>query len=575
MPDKQRLKVVICWHMHQPQYYNIGTQQYELPWTYLHAIKDYVDMANILAANPNARAVINFAPILLEQLDDYSQQIDSFLTQQTPISDPLLNALANIEISPSLEQRNQMVQACLKANEARLIKRFPNYEKLVTIAKQLNNIEQALTYCNEQYFSDLLVWYHLAWLGETVRREDPFIQALIKKGALYTAEDRQLLLRLIGKLLSSIIPAYKKLRENRQIELAFSPYAHPIVPLLLDVKSAQEAMPEVTLPNCLNYPEGKARALWHFAEGKKVFEHYFGFEPNACWPSEGAISEDTLKLCNEMGIHWVASGESVMRNSLEQSKTQAEFLENGCLHRSYVYQEANKVQCFFRDDGLSDLIGFTYSNWDADDAVNNLIHHLENICKACSTNSDAVVPIILDGENAWEHYHENGFHFLTTLYDKLAKHPEIELTTFAQAISNDITPIVLDKLVAGSWVYGSFSTWIGDKDKNKGWDLLCEAKKAFDDTINSGNLDEKEMLNACKQLAICEGSDWFWWLGDYNSADSVSDFENLYRLHLIELYRLLKKPTPENLKQVLSYGEGDPEGGGSMRHGQQQHTRSN
>ncbi len=575
MSDKQRLKVVICWHMHQPQYYNIGTQQYELPWTYLHAIKDYVDMAGILAANPNARAVINFAPILLEQLDDYSQQIDSFLTQQTPISDPLLNALANTEISPSLEQKNQMVQACLKANEARLIKRFPNYEKLVTIAKQLNDIEQALTYCNEQYFFDLLVWYHLAWLGETVRREDPFIQALIEKGALYTVEDRQLLLRLIGKLLSSIIPAYKKLRENGQIELAFSPYAHPIVPLLLDVKSAQEAMPEVTLPNCLNYPEGKARALWHFAEGKKVFEHYFGFEPNGCWPSEGAISEDTLKLCNEIGIHWVASGESVMRNSLEQSKTQAEFLENGCLHRSYVYQEANKVQCFFRDDGLSDLIGFTYSNWDADDAVNNLIHHLENICKACSTNSDAVVPIILDGENAWEHYHENGFHFLTTLYDKLAKHPEIELTTFAQAISNDITPIVLDKLVAGSWVYGSFSTWIGDKDKNKGWDLLCEAKKAFDDAINSGNLDKKETLNACKQLAICEGSDWFWWLGDYNSADSVSDFENLYRLHLIELYRLLKKSTPENLKQVLSYGEGDPEGGGSMRHGQQQHTRSN
>jgi len=569
MPGKQSLKVVICWHMHQPQYYNVGTQQYELPWTYLHAIKDYVDMAKIIAASPHAKAVVNFAPILLEQLDDYSQQISRYLEQQTSISDPLLNALANAEISSNIEQRRHIVQACLKANEERLIKRFPHFEKVVTIAKQLDEIDDALVYCNEQYFSDLLVWYHLAWLGETVRRENIIAKTLIEKGTNYTSEDRLQLLKLIGELLNSIIPSYKELRENGQIELAFSPYAHPIIPLLLDVETTHEAMPEADLPHCLSYPDGKNRSLWHFSEGRKTFKHYFGFEPHGCWPSEGAISEETLKLCNEIGISWVASGESVMRNSLEQSSTQHAFLKDGCLHRSYIYQYADKVQCFFRDDGLSDLIGFTYSNWDADDAVNNLIHHLENISHACSSDNDAIVPIILDGENAWEHYHENGFHFLSKLYEKLAAHPNIELTTFSQAINDKINPVVLDKIVAGSWVYGTFSTWIGDKDKNKGWDLLCEAKKTFDDVIHSGKLSETEISLASRQLAICEGSDWFWWLGDYNSAGSVSDFENLYRLHLIELYRLLNQPAPGNLLEVLSYGGGDPEGGGSMRHGQQ------
>ncbi len=568
MSAKQSLKVVICWHMHQPQYFNAGTQKYELPWTYLHAIKDYVDMAKILESNPNAQAVVNFAPILLEQLDDYSQQITRFIAQQTPISDPLLYALANAEISTHLATRTQLINACLKANEERIIKRFPHYAKLVTIAKQLAKIDGAFSYCSEQYISDLLVWYHLAWLGETVRRENPIAQALMRKGTLFTYADRLELLGLIGELLHSIIPAYRKLHKNGQIELAFSPYAHPIIPLLLNMKSAHEAMPEAELPNCLSYPGGKSRSLWHLAEGRKTFKHYFGFEPSGCWPSEGAICEETLKLCNNAGINWVASGESVMRNSLEQSNTQQDFLEDACLHRSYVYQDADNVQCFFRDDGLSDLIGFTYSSWDADDAVNNLVHHLENIANACSTNSNAVVPIILDGENAWEHYHENGFHFLSKLYTKLAAHPKLELTTFSQAIKNHIKPVVLDKLVAGSWVYGSFSTWIGDTDKNKGWDLLCAAKKSFDDVINAGTISEEEVLQASKQLAICEGSDWFWWLGDYNSASSVSDFENLYRLHLIELYRLLNQPIPENLQQVLSYGGGDPEGGGSMRHGQ-------
>ena len=72
MDSPARLPVVLLWHMHQPQYRDALSGEYVLPWTYLHAIKDYTDMAAHLEENPAARAVVNFTPVLLDQLDEYS-----------------------------------------------------------------------------------------------------------------------------------------------------------------------------------------------------------------------------------------------------------------------------------------------------------------------------------------------------------------------------------------------------------------------------------------------------------------------------------------------------------------------
>ncbi|HKK14845.1 MAG TPA: glycoside hydrolase, partial [Gammaproteobacteria bacterium] len=223
--------------------------------------------------------------------------------------------------------------------------------------------------------------------------------------------------------------------------------------------------------------------------------------------------------------------------------------------------------CFFRDDGLSDLIGFTYSDWHGDDAVANLVHHLENIAEV---TTDAVVPVILDGENAWEYYPDNGYHFLSGLYERLAAHPRLQLTTFSDCLAGDPTPGRLDRLVAGSWVYGTFSTWIGDRDKNRGWDMLREAKLAFDAFAGARDVDAGRLDLARHQLAVCEGSDWFWWFGDYNPADTVTDFDRLFRMHLANLYQLLGQEPPEYLSHAFSHGTGRPERGGVMRHGQSQ-----
>ncbi len=557
-----RTKLVICWHMHQPNYVDSSTQTYVLPWTYLHAIKDYVDMAAHLEASPNARAVVNFAPVLLEQLEDYAFQIQRWRDTGEKITDPMLDALALDACC--FNGDNALLKDCLRANEARLVDRYPRFKKLFHYAQLFSKEPELLGYLSESFFCDLLVWYNLAWMAETEKRNNSVIIALIKKESNYTLADRHQLLNIIGDLVKSIVPRYRALAECGKVELSFSPYAHPIIPLMIDFNVAKQASPEMPLPESKAYPDGEARAKWHIEKGIEVFESHFGFKPKGCWPSEGGVSDATIEMCAEMGVEWVASGETVLRNSLgDKLDTDA------CLHKVYQLKN-NPIKCYFRDDGLSDLIGFEYSSWHADDAIDNLIHHIENISQACSDKKNTVISIIMDGENAWEYYPENAYYFLSQLYNKLSESDVFELTTYAQCQTDGIEAQPLSHIVAGSWVYGTFSTWIGDKDKNKGWDLLCEAKEMYDRVIASGRLDESAISVVTQQLAICEGSDWFWWFGDYNPSASVNDFDKLFRTHLSQLYLLLGEEVPDVLSQVISEGGGDPASGGVMRQGSEQ-----
>jgi alpha-amylase/alpha-mannosidase (GH57 family) len=179
-----------------------------------------------------------------------------------------------------------------------------------------------------------------------------------------------------------------------------------------------------------------------------------------------------------------------------------------------------------------------------------------------------VVSIIMDGENAWEHYPENAYYFLSALYRRLAEHPRLELTTFSDCLKDSaIKPLPLHALAAGSWVYGTLSTWIGDPDKNRGWDMLGDAKRAFD--AAAGRLTGVKLARAGMQLAVCEGSDWFWWFGGDNPSATVADFEHLYRQHLTCLYQLLGVEPPDYLSQVFTHGRGAPAHGGVMRPGKE------
>jgi alpha-amylase/alpha-mannosidase (GH57 family) len=558
MLESKKLKLVLCWHMHQPEYRNLKTGEYQLPWTYLHVIKDYVDMVAHLEAEPKAKAVVNFAPILLEQIEDYTRQINGYLNDRIAIKDNLLAALVSPTIPADAETRLGLIKDCMRANRERQIKRYPTFQRLIEMAEWLKNHQGGISYVNSQFITDILVWYHLVWIGETVKLTDTRIKRFIAQGSDYTLHDRVELIEIIGEIHSNLLNRYKSLAKKGRIELSVTPYAHPIMPLMLDIKTAHEAMPNAPLPILDTYPGGEKRVRWHLKKGIETFERFFGMTPKGCWPSEGSVSKQTLEILSSFGFTWTASGGNVLRNSLHQSGA-----AGADVHHPFKVKGTN-IACFFRDDGLSDLIGFEYSKWHADDAVTNLIGHLENVA---AHGSDRVVSIIMDGENAWEYFPANGYYFLSALYKRLALHPSIELVTFSECLAAHTEIKPLEKLVAGSWVYGTFSTWIGDTDKNRGWDMLGDAKWSFDKVVTTGRLSPEQLEAAETQLAVCEGSDWFWWFGDYNPSEAVSDFEKQFRLNLANLYHLLGTPPPAYLALTFTQGSGSPAMGGAMRPG--------
>jgi len=560
--DNNKLSVVLCWHMHQPHYREGIDGEYRLPWVYLHAIKDYTDMAYHLENHPSMKAVVNFAPVLLEQLNDYSQQIANHLAdknQQT--KDPLLNYLSEATPIPKDEQaRQKIIEACLRCYAPRLIDPYPEFSKLLdwldikpddtTIISKI-----PLNYLDEQYFLDLLSWYHLAWLGHSLKLQDS-VQSLLSKRDNFTLQDRQQLLSIIHDAISNIIPRYKALCHSGQVELSMTPYGHPIVPLLNDFSNMRCSLPNAPAPEYNNYPGGNERNHWHFDKGFELFEEHFATRPKGIWLSEGGISRDALQLLDKYDIRWTASGEGVWRNSTHLCNFDQEGINTKRdLFAPYQLPDVN-TRMFFRDDGLSDLIGFEYSNWNSNDAAMNLVHNLKNIRQFLAERGrleNGVVSIILDGENAWEYYNDNGYHFLDAMYKALSECEEINMTHFAEA-AQQLNPMIIDQICAGSWVYGSFSTWIGEKDKNKAWDYLITAKQTYDQVMSSNLLTLEQKQQATQQLAICEGSDWFWWFGDYNPSDSVSDFDILYRQQLTHLYQLLQQTVPAYLDEPLSIG---------------------
>lgn len=566
------LNVVLCWHMHQP-YYREGLKgAYHLPWVYLHGIKDYSDMAAHLERYPEMHAVVNFAPVLLEQLDDYAQQLEVLLKHGKPTQDHMLNLLSGIERIPSdVASRHRIVQDCQRCNAPRMIHVHPPFHRLVRMVES-DQIEAEdppallghLGYLSEQYFLDLLTWYHLAWIGHSLKSL-PLVKRLMAQGKDYSAADRHELLHLIQQSLVGLIPRYRALAERGQIELSMTPYGHPIVPLLNDFENLCDAMPDVPVPEAKTYPGGAERSRWHLQHGFEVFEHYFGRKPVGVWLSEGGVSEDALAQLDEMGFAWTASGEGVWRNSCKKSGSGDDVVENKPALFSPALVDGFNTRMFFRDDGLSDMIGFKYSDWHSDDAVGDFVQHLENIASLFSKDTTQhVVSVILDGENAWEYYPDNGHYFLDALYAALSSHPTIKVSTFAEQ-TVQAPAIAMKRLAAGSWVYGSFSTWIGSEDKNQGWDYLVAAKEAYDSVVLSGKLNPEQLKQATRQLAVCEGSDWFWWFGDYNPSGSVSDFEQLFRTQLRELYRMLGVAPPALLDVPLSSGGDWAENAGTMR----------
>lgn len=561
------LHLVLCWHFHQPDYRD-ADGRYQLPWTYLHAVKDYADMAAHLEAAPDLHCVVNFVPTLTAQLLDYSAQFDS-----GELRDPLLEHLIAPDLfALSAPAKRQLIEQCFKVNHATMLEPFPAYRRLYTLWKTIDEIdedseESGLAYLSEQYLADLVTWYHLAWTGETVRRARPDLLALITQGEGFSLADRRRLFELYGEVIASLLPRYRQMAERGQIELSTTPHSHPILPLLLDFHSAREARPDLTMPQAKSYPGGAARARAHIEAALEAHVAQFGQRPTGFWPAEGGVSDAAVQLFSKAGVKWAASGEGVLRHSLAAAGIDLTHKATWCC-KPYKLPGADTA-LFFRDDHLSDLIGFEYQSWHGRDASRHFLHALDEV-RRHAPGPNSVVSIILDGENAWEYYPYNGFYFLSDLFAELAEHPAIRTTTFSDYL--DMFPqshAPLPRLVAGSWVYGDFCTWIGDPAKNRGWDWLVAAKRAYDGAL--GTLSPDAKVNAEALLKSCESSDWFWWFGDYNPADAVNSFDRVYRQKLKRLYQTLRVAAPAYLDSPLcqggELGQNQAESGGVMRRG--------
>ena len=575
--------LLLMWHMHQPDYRDQSTGEFAMPWVYLHALKDYSDMAWHLEQHPDMRAVVNFVPVLLDQLEDYCAQF-----AQGTLRDPLLRLLARSEDTAlTEEERSQAFDQCFRANHHRLIAPFAPYKRLFDLFHAMEaQGRESLTYLSDRYVYDLVTWYHLSWTGESVRRESEVVSRLMVKGAQFDEDDRVALLQVVAEQVAAVVPRYRALAERGQVELTSTPHCHPLSPLMLDFACARDALPDAPLPQSPGYPGGEARVLAHLDSALRSHATRFGAPPAGMWPAEGALSARFAAMLAARGLAWTASSQGVLANSLRASGVDGADAEHGIAlaHRPYrASTVAPGLLFFFRDDRLSDLIGFSYSKWHGRDAANNLVHELEAIARAAQ-HYRPLVSVILDGENAWEYYPYNGYFFLSDLYRGLSGNAVIRTVTGSDIVAeqasaappdDDATSIAvpageLPVLAAGSWVYGNLATWIGARDKNRAWDLLCAAKTCYDEVLAGGRVAARARAQALAQLADCEASDWFWWPGEDNPGASVSAFEALFRRKLANLYRLLGQPAPPELSVAFSAGAtggGTAEIGGTMRRG--------
>ena len=563
------IDLLLLWHMHQPEYRDAATGEFREPWVYLHAIKDYADMAAHFERRPDMRAAVNFVPVLLDQLEDYADQFAS-----GHLRDPLLRLLAKPDgeaFSPA--ERALAFAQCFNANHAQLIVPYPPYKRLHDLA--FAGESEACDpegYLSDRYLFDLVTWYHLAWTGETVRRASPLPNALMQLGCGFDEASRRALLDLIGATIIDIVPRYRKLEEAGTIELTTSPAWHPLAPLLIDFASAREARPDAELPRQPRYPGGEQRVDEQITAALASHARRFGRAPDGLWPPEGGVSDAFVRCVGRHSLRWIASGSQVLANSLRAAGGDPH--APLATHRPYrVAALATSLVCVFRDDRLSDLIGFEYRKWHSGEAAADFIGELEAIAAEAPPGERPLVTVIVDGENAWEYYPYNGYYFLSDLYDRIVQHPAIRPCTGRQIVAATderagnatIGVGTLAHVVAGSWVYGDFATWIGAPDKNRAWDLLVAAKEACDAALGAGRVTPDAREAAARQLAVCEGSDWFWWFGDYNPAAAVARFDRLYRANLARLYDLLGVPPPPELAEPVSRGSATAQSEGAIR----------
>jgi alpha-amylase/alpha-mannosidase (GH57 family) len=545
------LSVCFIWHMHQPSYKDSLTGQYLMPWVRLHAAKDYLDMVALLDEFPDIRQTFNLVPSLLDQLQDYSKP--GWLDKHEVLcakAEPFTK-----------EDKRFILERFFDANPHRMIRRIPAYFQHFETKQRFPNPDEALSHFSEQDFCDITAQFHLVWIDPLWAERRPEVKALIEKEKGYTLLDRIQILEIIRDLVKAVIPTYKSMQESGQIEITTTPYYHPILPLLIDTDSAKVGKPAIHLPNIrFQHPED---ARVHLEKAIDQYQSLFGVAPRGLWPSEQSVSPDVMKLFNEYGVQWAVSSEGNLARSLDIFWDKDEYGHVRNVHELVSAHQNHGVNLLFRHLTLSDLIGFNYSTFPAEEAAMDCVNRLKRIQSQMVSNHPEiyypVVTIALDGENCWESYQEDGTPFLRALYQALSQDSSLSVCRVEDYFKTCPPHQVkaLPYLHSGSWIESDFHIWIGDPVKNTAWVLLYQTRsqlQAFEDalTVEEKQAQSERLKQAWEEIYVAEGSDWFWWFGEPHNSGQDDLFDLQFRLHLQNVYELLGLPVPAVLMRPLS-----------------------
>jgi len=549
--------------MHQPLYKNGVAGKYLLPWVRMHGIKDYFDMAAILEDYPNVRQTFNLTPVLMMQIEDYvkNKATDAFLD----ITMKKAEGLAK-------EDKEFILYNFFMANWDNMLGKCPRYLELLDKRGRQTTREQVAkitgNFSTRDYL-DLQVLFNLVWFDPMFLEKEP-LQQLIQKGRDFTEEDKAAVIKRQVEVLAMIMPEYRKLQDAGQIEVTTSPFYHPILPLVYNTDIARIPSSNILLPR--KRYSAPADAQKQIEKAVEFYKERFGRQPQGMWPSEGSVSGDVLPLMEGAGIKWTATDEGILENSLKKTiskDTRGNVLNPDLLYKPYRFQwNGRHIDMIFRDHTLSDLIGFSYSKWKTEEAVSDFIRRLETINeKTLKIPGDFLVPIILDGENAWEHYPNDGRDFLKGIYAKLNSHPSIKCVTVSEFLGARKFVDTLPALSPGSWINRNFDIWIGDEEENTAWDLLGSAREflvSYEAEVDGGSSGQEktaQLAGAWEEIYAAEGSDWNWWYGDQHTSGFDEAFDFLYRQHLSNVYKAAGAEPPAYLNEsiILPAKESMPE----------------
>ena len=474
--------ILFWWHFHQPLYKSYSSNKYVMPWVLLHLIKDYHFMLTLANRHKNISQNFNFSPVLLEQIEDYIRLKEN-------IDDDFVHYF--------LKDPKEMND---KEKEFLVIYFFSiNSEKYILTNKRYSELLQKKH--NKEPFSDgdlldLQFLFFYSWMDPIVKAENPFLKSVALQSH-FSVENKLELWEIIRTVLDEFFPLIEELKARDNIEFTVSPYYHPILPLLMDTDTVSQL--NIIKPKIrFSYPEdaiGQMEMALQFAKDK------YGLNISGIWPSEGSLDESSLHMLEDMGIKYVGSDERVLRAITKKNNL-----------KSGIYDFDN-ITIFFRNREISDNIAFKYRYLKPDSAVEQLLKSAE------MENSPTI--IIMDGENAWEYFDNNGLAFLDTLYIQLEKE---NFNTYTLKSANDTFQHGnLDHFIPGSWIDIGYPLWIGSEGKNKSWELLSIIRN----NVSNEALDNNLILK--KELYAIEGSDWNWWYDTFYGTDSGRNFDQLYR----------------------------------------------